>query len=94
MDHPVAYWSGQVLECEPMLYVASNAYYTRAEAELPDDCHVWQPAEPLGEHWDFEDDQEVRRRADDVSHWLLLRRESKRLDVVHSLGLVWHDPRP
>jgi hypothetical protein len=62
MDQPVAYWSGQVLECEPMLYVAGNAYHTRAEAELPTDSHIWQPAEPLGEHWNFENDDEVRRR--------------------------------
>jgi Protein of unknown function (DUF4240) len=62
MDYPVASWSGQELECEPMLYVAFNAYHARAEAELPADSHVPQPTEPLGERWDFEDDGEVRRR--------------------------------
>ena len=62
MDHPVAYWSGSDLECEPMLYVTVNAYHARAEAELPGDSHVPQPAEPLGDHWDFEDDEEVRLR--------------------------------
>jgi hypothetical protein len=45
-----------------MLYVTINAYYTHAEDELPDDSHIRQPAEPLGEQWDFEDDDEVRRR--------------------------------
>jgi Protein of unknown function (DUF4240) len=62
IDHPLANKSGQDLECEPMLYVAGNAYHTRAEAELPTDSHIRQPAEPLGEHWDFENDDEVRRR--------------------------------
>jgi Protein of unknown function (DUF4240) len=62
MDYPVAYWSGSDLECEPMLYAAMHAYHARAEAELPDDSQLVQPAEPLGEQWDFEDDEEVRRR--------------------------------
>jgi hypothetical protein len=44
MDHPIANRSGQVLECEPMLYVTINAYHTRAEAELPDDSHIREPA--------------------------------------------------
>jgi Protein of unknown function (DUF4240) len=62
MDHPVALRSGQTLDCEPMLYVTINAYYTRAEAELPDDSHIPEPAEPFGEQWDFQDDEEVRLR--------------------------------
>jgi len=45
-----------------MLYAAMHAYHTRAEAELPDDRRLLQPAESLGEHWDFEDDEEIRRR--------------------------------
>jgi hypothetical protein len=45
-----------------MLYVTVNSYQARAEAELPDDGHVRQPAEPLEERWDFGDDEQVRRR--------------------------------
>jgi hypothetical protein len=45
-----------------MLYVAINAYRTRAGAELPDDSRRPHPAAPLGEYWDFEDADEARRR--------------------------------
>ncbi len=62
VDHPVAKTSGVTLDGQAMLYVTINAYYTRAEAELPNHSHILEPAEPLGEQWDFEDADEVRRR--------------------------------
>ena len=62
--HP-AVATGDALECEDILYVASVAYQARAGKELDRgrvDEDLAGATRPRGTHWDFEDDDELRRR--------------------------------
>jgi Protein of unknown function (DUF4240) len=62
--HP-AVTTQAALECEDILYVASVAYQARTGKEL-DRGLVGEDlagfTRPRGTHWDFEDDNEIRRR--------------------------------
>jgi hypothetical protein len=62
--HP-AVATGDALECEDILYVASVAYQARTGKELDRgrvDEDLAGTTRPRGTHWDFEDDDELRRR--------------------------------
>lgn len=52
-------WSGDEVECEDILSVATSAYET-ATGEFPEARSV--PYPDLGERWDFDDDAEMERR--------------------------------
>jgi Protein of unknown function (DUF4240) len=72
VDHP-AVRTGQELDCESVLYVALEAYEARTGEELPDDLMEGDGAgstDPLGEQWDFEDDDQVRRRLPRLWAWM------------------------
>jgi hypothetical protein len=62
--HP-AVATGAALECEDILYVASVAFQARTGKQLD---RGWVEEDlagatrPRGTHWDFEDDDELRRR--------------------------------
>lgn len=64
-DHPAAMAMMGNLGCKDMLYVALEAYEARTGGKMPEDLLVGDGAgssEPLGEQWDFDDDDEIRRR--------------------------------
>ncbi|HZC98881.1 MAG TPA: DUF4240 domain-containing protein [Actinomycetes bacterium] len=57
-------WEGS-LWCEPILYLADDAYQAVTGQELPADVAEVAAVEPeysMGEDWDFDDNDEMRRR--------------------------------